>query len=130
MSIERTMYEEALKEYDEIGRMELGSEQYVKTVQGANSIVDRLNETDRVELDKRKLEVEEEKIKLEQCKLENEKQDRFWRNIITIGTFVAGAGITIWANVDSKRFELEGTHTTEAGRTSQRKLLSFWDKMK
>lgn len=130
MSIERTMYEEAEKQFVEIGKMELGSDQYVKTVNGATDIVDRLNELEKIKNEKRKLDIEEKKIEVENARLDRSDKADLFKNVMTGVTFVASLAVTVWGYVDSKRFEQGYTHTTEAGRASTRKLLSFLDRVK
>lgn len=97
-----TLYEAAFD-------MEAGSEEQTATIEVANSIADRLNEKE---------------------KLKGERADRWIKLGVTVATFLASAGITLWANKDSKKFEGVATHTTEAGRSSQRNLLSFFDRQK
>lgn len=116
MSVEKVLYEEVIDDYERLGEMDITSEEYAKAVASANSIVDRLNEMER--------------IKIEREKAKDEKRDRWIKNAITVGTFVIATGVTIWANVDSKRFELGNTQTTDAGKASTRRLLSFMDKVK
>lgn len=130
MSVERTMYEEAQKEFEEVGKMKLGSEEHVKTTNAANAMVDRLNEMEKIKVEHRKLDVEERRLDIEEKKADNDKKDRFIKNCLTAGTFVASTAVLIWANIDSKKFEGAFTHTTEAGRGSERKLLSLLDKFK
>lgn len=130
MSVEKTMYEEAQSEFKEAGKMKLGSEDHVKTIAAANATVDRLNEIEKIKVEKRKLDVEERKLDIEERKLEHDKKDRFIKNALTIGIFAASTIVTIWANYDSKKFEGAYTHTTEAGRGSERKLLNFMDKVR
>lgn len=106
---EELMRVEADDLYEKSKDMEAGSAEQAKAVETANSIVDRLNESK---------------------KLKGERMDRWIKLGVTGLTFLASAAISIWANIDSKRFEGEATHTTEAGRSSQRTLLSFFDKQK
>lgn len=126
MSIQTTMYDEAKREFEEVSGFELGSEQHTKTIQAANSVVDRLNELDKIENEKRKLDIEEQRLEIEKAKLKNDKQDHLIRDIITVGLNVLFVGVTIWANVDAKRFEQGFTHTTEAGRSSTKSLLGLF----
>lgn len=95
--------------YEKSMEMEADSDERAKAVATANSIVDRLNESKR---------------------LKGERIDRWVKLGVTGLTFIASAAISIWANLDSKKFEGVATHTTEAGRSSQRTLLSFFDKQK
>lgn len=126
MSVQTTLYDEALREFEEVTKFDLGSEQHTKTVQAANSIVDRLNELDKTENEKRRLDIEEKKLEIEEAKLKSDKQDHLIRDVITVTLNLIFVGVTIWANVDSKRFEQGYTHTTEAGRSSTRSLLGLF----
>lgn len=130
MSIERIVREEIESEIGELSKMELGTEEYARTVKGVNDFIDRLNESKKIELEAKKLEIEEDKNDIELQRVENDKKLRKIGYGVTIGTFIGAAAIQIWANIDSKHFEIGNTHTTEAGRSSTRKLLSWLDKVK
>lgn len=122
-TLETKMYERAEQQYRDAESMDAGSEECVKTTNLANGTVDRLNELRRIRL-------EEKKLEFEKARLEADKRDRFIKNVMTGVTFGVGALITIWANIDSKRFEGAFTHTTSAGKQSENKLLSFMDRVK
>lgn len=130
MSIERIMYEEIQKEFEEMGKMELGSEQHVKTAQVVNNTMDRLNKIDEIKNETLKLAIEERKLDIEEERIELEKKENLFKHLMTGTMFVLSLGVTIWANLDSKAFETENTHTTEAGRASTRRLLSLLDRFK
>jgi hypothetical protein len=124
------MYDEVIDEFVEIGKMELGTEQHLKAIQAANSVVDRLNKAEEIKVEREKLEIEKAKLEVEEQKLDHDKRNSLIRNILTGGTFIIATGVTIWANYDSKKFEGAFTHTTEAGKGSERRLLSLMDKVK
>lgn len=130
MSIKATMYEEVQNQYEEISKMELGSEQCVKAMNAINGTVDRLNEMEKLEIEDRKLDIEEQKLEIERERNENEKKDRLIKTAVGVGTFVLGTAVTIWGYVDSKHFEQGYTHTTNAGRESTRSLLNIMNKFK
>lgn len=121
---------EVESEVKSIGSMELGIDEHVKTAQVANNMIDRLIKVDEVENEKRKLDLEERKLDIEEKKLENDKRNNVVKNVLSGLAFVTSLGVTIWANIDSKKFEQGFTHTTEAGRGSTRKLLNLLDKFK
>ena len=130
MSIEKAMYDEAIRELEKVKTMELGSDQHVKTVGVVNSMVDRLGESQKLDHEAKRLDIEEARLKVEAQRLSDEKKDRMIKNAIVIGTNVLFLGVTIWANIDSKRFEQGYTHTTESGKNSSRTLVSLWNKIK
>lgn len=121
---------EVESEVKSIGSMELGADEHVKTAKVANDMMDRLIKVDEIENEKRKLDLEERKLDIEEQKVENDKRNNKIKNVLSGIAFVTSLGVTIWANIDSKRFELGSTHTTEAGRGSTRKLLNLLDKFK
>lgn len=115
--LQKTMYEGVQKDFEEIGGMDLGSEDRGRALDAANRTVDRLNEM-------KKIELEEQKIK-------NEKKHNTARLIVTAVTFVGSVLVTIGTYIDSKKFEQEGfMHSTEGGRGSSKKLLNLLDKFK
>jgi ABC-type sugar transport system ATPase subunit len=71
--------------------------------------------------------IEMEKLKSEQLfkeqQLEEEKKDRFIKNIINVAGVVLPLAVTIWGTKVSLKFEEEGTFTTIMGRGFINKLL-------
>lgn len=128
--LENVVYEEVLSELSEISKMEMGSDQHVKSAQVVNGMIDRVHESKKLENETLRLELEAEKLKIEDEKNRNEKTNNVVKNILTGVTFVGSVIVAVWANLDSKAFEKDYTHTTEAGRASTRKLLGFLDKFK
>ena len=131
MRIETTMYEEARKEFEEAGTMELGSEQHVKTISAANSMVDRMQKSAEIEIKERELDIKERELDIEEKKLKHGKRDTIIKHGLTALAFVTYLGLTVWGYKDSQRFESEGNmHTTEGGRNSQRSLFGLKDMFK
>jgi hypothetical protein len=127
--ITRLATEEVINEVEEMGKMELGSDQHVKTAQVVNMVIDRLNKRDEIENERRKLDIEERKTRIEEEKLEHDKKVDWAKVWVGVGTFVIASGIQVWGHLDSKLFEKEGgIYSTEAGKVSNRKILSMLDK--
>lgn len=124
------MYEEVMDDLKEIKKMEVGSDQHVKAVGVANSMLDRLGEFQKIENEKKRLEIEERKSLIEAARLESEKKDRNFKNGITIGTTLLSTGVYVGTVIASMRFEQGYTHTTEAGKSSLRALLNLLNKNK
>ena len=130
MKVENVILEEVINEYGEISKMPIGNDEHVKAVNAANSMLDRLNESKKIAIEQRKLDIEEEKLEVENKKIESDKKGRIAGYVLNGLMFAASMGVTLWGYVDSKKFEQGFTHTTEAGRQSNRNLLSFMDKFK
>lgn len=131
MSVYGKLYEETQHHIEEIGTMALGSEEHVKTVNCTTSMIDRLNDHQKIELEDRKLDIEEKKLDLEAAKLKSDNKGRLVLNIITTVTTVGTIAVHVWTVLSDRKFESQGfMHTSEAGRTSRKTLLSLVDRFR
>lgn len=124
MRIETRLHEEIAKELEELGKMQLGTEEYKGTVDGVSKLMDRAIEIERLDIetqDKADARHTEEDLKLKQMKDEN--KDRIVKNCISVLSFVVPTVVTIWGTIKSIEFEKEGTITTIMGRGFINKLL-------
>lgn len=124
--VERLLETEWENEIQELGRMQLGSDEYKNTIDGVTKLTDKVIELKKIEIEREKEEKNrefEENFKLRQMK--DEKKDRFVKNCFTGVTIVSSVVVPLVMCIWSTNFEREGTFTTEAGRGSIRELLSF-----
>lgn len=128
MTIENeTMLEEVIKNnFEMLKTMDVDSDEYEDAVDAQMRLVDRAIKLSQIDIEIEKAN-QENLAKLKEMEDENKREKT--RNIIKIAMFGVATVVTIWANIDSKRFEQGFTHTTASGRESQRKLLSFMDKV-
>lgn len=124
MRIETKLHEEIAKELDELGKMQLGTDEYRGTVDGVTKLMDRAIEIERLDVeaqDKVEARHSDEDLKMKQMKDEN--KDRIVKNCISVLSFVVPTVVTIWGTIKSIEFEKEGTITTIMGRGFINKLL-------
>lgn len=124
MKIETVLRDEILNEFEELKKLEVGSEGYRTAVDGIGKLLDRAIEYDKLDAecnDKSLNRGFEEDYKLQLA--EDEKRDRRIKNIITIVGIAVPSVITIWGTIVSLNFEKEGTVTTIMGRGFINKLL-------
>ena len=124
MKIETVLHDEILNEFEELKKLEVGSEGYRTAVDGIGKLLDRAIEYDKLDAecnDKSLNRGFEEDYKLQLA--EDEKRDRRIKNIITIAGIAVPSMITIWGTIVSLNFEKEGTVTTIMGRGFINKLL-------
>lgn len=124
MKIETVLHGEILNEFEELKKLEVGSEEYRTAVDGIGKLLDRAIEYDKLNAecnDKSLNRGFEEDYKLQLA--EDEKRDRRIKNIITIVGIAVPSVITIWGTIVSLNFEKEGTVTTIMGRGFINKLL-------
>lgn len=141
-SLEQKLYDEAEREVQDLDGLELGSEEHARATAAANSIVDRINKSEEIKLRNREIDVKEaelniekEKLDIERQRLESEEQKNKNGNLldkvkigVEVGLAVLATGVTIFQLKSSQRFESDGyTHTTEAGRASERRLSNLID---
>lgn len=128
MSIERLFKEEISKEVGEISKMELGSEEYKATVDGSTKMTDRYIKLKEVELEQQKIEVELRKMDIERQRMDDDKVDRRWKNGLTIGGSILGAGVTILAYAWAYIYEEKGSIASKPGNKALDRALNFFKK--
>lgn len=123
MTMKTMLKEEIREEIEALGKMEVGSEGYEKTVNGLTKLMDRAIEMDKLEVEQEEKEKDREiETDLKILQMEDEKKDRKTRNIISIFGLAIPTGLTIWGTLKSLKFEETGTVTTNAGRAFINKL--------
>ena len=124
MEFKTSLVEEVQEELDNLGELELGSEEYKITIDGLTKLIDRVIDIEKLESDsKEKVVVMENENNFKLKQMEEEQKDRLIRNGIAVAGIVIPSLITIWGTVKSLKFEEEGTITTTIGRGFINKLL-------
>ena len=124
MKVETMLHDEILNEFEELKKLEVGSDGYRAAVDGISKLLDRAIEYDKLDAECNERSLNrgfEEDYKLQLA--EDEKRDRRIKNIITIVGIAVPSVITIWGTIVSLNFEKEGTVTTIMGRGFINKLL-------
>ena len=117
MKNETMLHEEIQNEFEELKKIEVGSDEYKTAVDGLTKLMDRAIEIDKLNvgaeerLDARNIDAE-----LRQEQLEADVKDRRVRNAISLAGIVIPTAVTIWGTLKSLKFEETGTITTNAGR--------------
>lgn len=105
--------EEVDTQIEQLKTEKLGTEEYDKTVNGICKMVDKLNEMDKLELEKRKIDIEETNSSIEWERTKSENTDRKVKNILT----GVGLGLTAAGGIAMFIFEEKGTIVvSQAGR--------------
>lgn len=112
MNIETKLHEELVDELDHLSKMEVGSEEYTKTVDGWTKLADRAIEMEKLSSEN----AEKERAH------EEERKDRWIRHGLTAFGIILPVAVTIWGTVKSFEFEKEGTITTLMGRGFMNRL--------
>jgi len=123
MKNETLLHEEIKSEFEELKKLEVGSEKYKTAVDGLTKLVDRAIKIDELNtgvgerLDARNIDAE-----LKQEQFEESVKSRKVQTGLTIAGIVVPTVVTIWGTLKSLKFEETGTITTNAGRNFMNKL--------
>lgn len=124
MRIDTLLNEEICKEIENLKTIEAGTEQHKTAVDCVTKLLDRSIEMDKVTLEyDERAESRETDADLRVKQMEDEKKDRWIRNILTGLGIGIPAALTVWGTVKSIEFEKDGTITTIMGRGFIQKLL-------
>ena len=122
--IENSLDKEILNAIEALSEMDKGSEEWKKTVEGLAKLLEKTNERDKFEAERREQDRNrriENFWREEQAK--EERIDRWVKNGIAVAGIVIPVAVTIWGTLVSFKFEEEGTITTIMGRGFINKLL-------
>ena len=124
MNIEHLLYDEMETEFEKLRDKEPGSDEHKAIVDEIVKLMDRAIEMEKVNNDcTDKTEIRENEQALKKQQFEDEKRDRFIKNIISVAGIALPLLVTIWGTKVSLKFEEQGTFTTIMGRGFINKLL-------
>lgn len=124
MSVKVLLREEIEKQLGSLEDVPMCSDESKIAIDGVTKLMDRLNEMERIELERQdKIESRaiEEDLKIKQ--MDEERKDHIVKNCLTAVSIIGGFALTVWGTCKSIEFEKEGTITTIIGRGFINKLL-------
>ena len=126
MSIQRLLREEIESEFKELSKITPGGDEYRVAVDGITKLMDRAIEMEKNEVDRQdRIDARDSENELKTKQMEDEKKDRFVKNLLTgVGT-IGGLVVTIWGAKKAWKFEETGTVASPVGRSFINKLISF-----
>ena len=126
MSIQRLLREEIESEFKELSKITPGGDEYRVAVDGITKLMDRAIELEKNEIDRQdRIDARDSENELKTKQMEDEKKDRFVKNLLTgVGT-IGGLVVTIWGAKKAWKFEETGTVASPVGRSFINKLISF-----
>lgn len=126
MSIQRLLREEIESEFKELSKITPGGDEYRVAVDGITKLMDRAIEMEKNEVDRQdRIDARDSENEFKTKQMEDEKKDRFVKNLLTgVGT-IGGLVVTIWGAKKAWKFEETGTVASPVGRSFINKLISF-----
>lgn len=101
MKIEAVLNDEIQGEFEELKEMEIGGDEYKSTVDGLTKLVDRA---------------------IEIKKVNDDKNDRIVKNVLTGISVIGGLGLTVWGSINSWKFEEHGVMSNGPGKEFMKRL--------
>ena len=122
--LETLLQEEIQEEFEDLGKIDVGSDKYKSAVDGLTKLCDRAIELEKIKTEK-DLKQDQQNIdaELRAEQLKDEKKDKIVKNCLTGAGIVLPAILTVWGTLKSIKFEETGTITTIMGRGFIQKLL-------
>lgn len=122
--LETLLHEEIQEEFEELGKLEVGTDKYKSAVDGLTKLCDRAIELEKLKTDK-ELKQDQQNVdaELRAEQLKDERKDRVVKNSLTAAGIGIPALLTVWGTLKSIKFEETGTITTIMGRGFIQKLL-------
>lgn len=113
------------------GMTDIGNGEYSEIIKGVTSLIDRSTAIDKLEIDKEmKLREQDQQLYLQEMQLQlqkdqyiSDRRSKTAQILITIGTAVLTAAITVWGTNTTLKFEEEGIVTTSAGKSFLGRLI-------
>lgn len=123
-NIETLLHEEIQDGFDALSKMERGTEIHKTTVDEVTKLFDKAIEIEKIEIEaKEKAKAREIEASLKRAQMEEDRNDRRFKNGIAVGGIVLPLAVTIWGTFKTLKFEEEGTVTTMMGRGFINKLI-------
>ena len=118
MGIETSLRDAIVKGFDELNRMEVGSDEHKATVDELTKLLDRAIEMDKIDLEhEEKIEAFEYEKDLKERQFKSDKIDRIVKHSLTFLGITAPLGLAVWGTFVSFRFEETGKFvSTHVGR--------------
>ena len=123
MKIETMLHDGIEDGFNELKKIQVGTEEYKSTVDGLTKLLDRAIEIDKINSEiqnNTKNRQSETNIELE--KIEYDRKDRIIKNCLTAASIVCTAGITVWGSLKSWKFEETGVVTSGPGREFMKRI--------
>lgn len=128
-NVRQSLESEILSVIKDLGSMELGSDDYNKTVEGLTKLLSKYNDTIKLETDYydliERIEAAQKEHDLKVKEYKSERNDRIVKNVLTAVKIGGGFVILVWGTKATFEFEREGTVTTPVGRSFINEITNF-----
>lgn len=127
MNVELKLKEELIDEIGELGKLQVGSDEYKIAADGVSKIADRVIEIKKLEMEnENKIRAQDMEYDLKSKEIEEACKDRKAKNRIALITFGAGLGFQFLLSKWTFLFEEKGTISSSMGRNLINKAITIF----
>ena len=123
MKIETMLHDGIEDGFNELKKIQVGTEEYKSSVDGLTKLLDRAIEIEKIDSEIQMMPLNHEiENSIELKKIEYDRKDRIIKNCLTAASIICTAGITVWGSLKSWKFEETGVVTSGPGREFMRRI--------
>ena len=124
MSVKALLDDEIRDEIENLGKVQLGSDEHKIAADALTKLLDKSIEMNKLDLEyQERYEAREAENELKQKQIADEKKDRAVKNVMTGVSIVGGFALTIWGTFKTLKFEETGVLTSLVSKGFIQKLL-------
>lgn len=123
MRIETMLHDGIEDGFNELKKIQVGTEEYKSTVDGLTKLLDRAIEMDKIDVEAQtNADNRENETSIELEKIASDRKDRIIKNCLTAASIICTAGVTVWGSLKSWKFEETGVVTSGPGREFMKRI--------
>lgn len=124
MSVKALLDDEIRDEIENLGKVQLGSDEHKIAADALTKLLDKSIEMNKLDLEyQERYEAREAENELKQKQIADEKKDRAVKNVMTGVSIIGGFALTIWGTCKTLKFEETGVLTSLVSKGFIQKLL-------
>lgn len=126
-NVKSLLTEEICDQMKEVHAIAVGTDESKTAINGLGVLIDKHNDIVKAEIEREKLEIEREKVTVEMFKNEVERKDKIVKNVIAVGSVVAGITLPVIGFVGAWYADETGKtpFVGPTGRKALDKMLNF-----
>lgn len=116
-SIKALLRGEIERELEALGDVDVGTDEYKVSLDGAVKLTDRYIELEKIDTDiQDKREARFDETQLKRVQMKSDRKFQIFRCVLDVAGIVVPIAVTVWGTKKSFEFEKEGTITTIMGK--------------
>lgn len=128
MSTKNLFVEEIESEVCEIAKMQVGTEEYEKAVNGISKLTDKLNEMNKIDAEKENLSLKSRELDIREAELEADRKHETRKTCLEVGGKILAGGLMLFGMIYTWAREDEHVNSSTVGKKCTNEILSVFKK--